>query len=81
MIEVYKIKDPDYEYYSSGLKKGFVCKSKRGKTWNSTSAFKSHIKAALLYDYKAFELFYDNWVVLKLSGNGVEQIGIVKDFK
>jgi hypothetical protein len=81
MIEVFKIKDPYYERFSSGLKNGFVSKSKKGKTWSSIGALKNHIKAALLYDYKAFELFYDNWVVLKLSENGVEQVGLVKDFK
>lgn len=81
MIEVFKIKDPYYEQYSSGLRNGFVSKSKKGKTWNSIGALKNHIKAAQLYDKKAFELFYDNWIILKLSENGIEQIGIVKDFK
>lgn len=81
MIEVFKIKDPYYERYSSGLRNRFVSKSKKGKTWSSIGALKSHIKIAQLYDSKAFELFYDDWLILKISENGVEQIGLVKDFK
>ncbi len=80
-MEVYKIKDPDYEYYSSGLRNGFVTKSKKGKTWSCLGHLKSHLSAVQTFDRKAFELFYDNWLVLKLSENGIEQIGIVKDFR
>ena len=81
MIELYIIKDPYYERYSSGLKNRFVRKTKKGKTWNTLSALKSHLSMVQRFDKKAFELFYDNWLVLKISENGVEQIGLVKDFK
>lgn len=81
MIEVYKIKDPDYEYYSSGLRNGYLHKSKKGKTWSTLGAIKSHLTAVGKWDSKAFELFYDKWLVIKISENGIEVIGTIKDFK
>jgi hypothetical protein len=80
MIECYKIKDPDYEQYSSGLRNGYLHKSKRGKVWTSIGAIKNHIIAVSKWDSIAFN-FYDNWLIIKISNNGIEEIGKVKDFK
>ena len=81
MYEFYKIKDPDFEYYSSGLRNGWVQKSKKGKTWNALGHVKSHLKQVQNHDSKAFELFYDKWLVIRITENGVEILGTVKDFK
>jgi len=80
-IEVYKIKNPFYEQYSSGLRNGYIQKTKKGKTWSTLRALKNHLTMAQRWDGKAFELFYNDWIVLKITENGVEQIGLVKDFK
>jgi hypothetical protein len=56
-------------------------KSKKGKTWNTLGQMKSHIRAVEWFDEKVFELFYDNWLVLKITENGIEEIGKVKDFR
>jgi hypothetical protein len=80
MIECYKIKDPDYEYYSSGLRNGYLHKSKKGKTWSTLGAIKSHLTAVSKWDSIAFT-YYDKWIVIKMSQDGIEIIGTVKDFK
>jgi hypothetical protein len=81
MIELYKIKDPNNELYSAGLTHGYLHKTKRGKTWNSLSTLKSHLVAVEKWDKEVFQQYYDNWLVLKITDNGMEVIGTVKDFK
>lgn len=81
LFEFYKITDPYNVQYSSGLKNGYIQKTKKGKTWNSIGALKSHLSATERFDKKAFELFYDDWVVLKITENGIANIGTVKDFR
>lgn len=80
MIECYKIKDPDYDQYSSGLRNGWLHKSRKGKTWNSLGAIKSHLSAVNKWDKFAFS-YYDNWIVLKISENGIEKVGLIKDYR
>jgi hypothetical protein len=45
MLELYKIKNPNDEQYSAGVKHGYLQKSKKGKTWNTLGQMKSHIRA------------------------------------
>ena len=82
MYEFYKIKHPYHEQFSAGLRHGYIQKSKKGKTWNSIGALKSHLTMAKrFYDEDAFELFYDEWLVIKITENGIENLGTVKDLK
>jgi len=79
MFELYKIKNPNEEQYSSGLRHGYIQKTKKGKTWNTLGALRSHLTMARRWDRRSFP-DYDNWIVLKITENGVEQVGIVKDY-
>jgi hypothetical protein len=81
MYEFYKIKSPYDKQYSSGMKNGYIHKSKKGKTWNTLGALKSHLTTTKRWDEKAFELFYNNWLIIKITENGVETLGKVKDFR
>jgi len=80
MYEFYKIKDPNTEQHSAGLKSHYIQKSKKGRTWNSIGALKSHLTATQKFDKKEFDLFYKDWLVIKITENGIEELGTVKDF-
>jgi hypothetical protein len=58
---------------------GYI-KVKKGKTWNSIGSIKSHLSAVAKWDKFAFS-FYDNWQIIKISENGIEIIGVIKDLK
>jgi len=32
-------------------------------------------------DRKSFELFYDSWIIIKITENGIENLGTVKEFR
>ncbi len=81
MYEFYKIKHPFYEQYSAGLKRGYIHKSKKGKTWNSIGAIRNHFTAVKVWDKDCFDLFYDNWLVIKITENGIETLGTVKEMR
>lgn len=81
MLEFYKIKDPDFEYYSSSLRNGRVQKTKKGKTWSSIGHVKSHLSMTQKVDKRAFELFYDSWIVIRITENGIENLGTVREFR
>jgi hypothetical protein len=82
MIELYKIKNPyNDDQYGAGVKNSRCVYSKKGKTWNSLSSLKSHLAAVQRWDKRAFETFYNNWLVIKITENGIETIGTVKDFR
>jgi len=81
MLEFYKIKSPFDEQYSSGLRHGYIHKSKKGKTWNSIGHVKSHLSMVQRMDSKAFDLFYDTWLVIKITENGIENLGKVREFR
>lgn len=78
-MEIYKIKHPTEEKYSSGVRYQSLAWSKKGKTWNSIGFIKSHLQAVKKFDRRAF-VWYKDWLVLKLSKNGIEEIGKVKDY-
>lgn len=79
MFEFYKIKNPNKEEYSAGLRHGYIQATKKGKTWESLGYVKSHILAATCYDEKAFA-WYGDWIILKITPEGIVVIGTVKDF-
>lgn len=83
MFEFYKIKNPNEDRYSAGLRHGYIHDSKKGKTWSSLGHIKSHLTQVQRWDKRAFEgvTRYDDWIVLKITPNGVEEIGTVKDFR
>jgi len=83
MLEFYKIKSPfdGDEQYSSGLRNGYIHKSKKGKTWNSIGHVKSHLSMTQRFDSKAFELFYDSWLIVRITLEGMEDLGTVKEFR
>jgi len=83
MLEFYKIKSPfdGDEQYSSGLRNGYIHKSKKGKTWNSIGHVKSHLSMTQRIDEKAFDLFYDSWIVVRITLEGMEDLGTVKEFR
>jgi|GEM_PF-6158116 len=80
MYEFYKIKYPYDNLFSTGLRNGYIQKSKKGKTFNSIGALKSHLTMTKKFDNGAFELFYNEWLVIKITENGIEELGKVKDF-
>ena len=81
MYEFYKIKHPTEELYSSGLKYGSVQTTKKGKTWNALGHIKSHLIQVERHDPWSLKDFYNNWVVIKITENGVETLGTIKEFK
>lgn len=79
MLEVYKIKHPTEDKYSSGVQYHRLAWSKRGKAWNSIGSLKNHLNAVWRFDRKAFE-WYKDWSIIKIDENGYGNIGKVSDF-
>lgn len=80
MFEFYKIKNPDKDEFSSGVRNGRIQFSKRGKSWDTLGALKNHLNAAKKFDEETFNSFYINWLIIKITENSVETLDTVKSF-
>jgi len=79
-LEYFKIKDPNSDWYGSGVKFKRLVQSKEGKIWNKLNYLKAHLNQVEKLHPEALNN-YDNWDVIKYTDDGIIVIGKVKDFR